>query len=928
MTWLYYIAEANIYLGVFYLAYCLFLTKETYYQLSRAYLLFSCVISFILPVLQIGALKPVETVVFTTVNYTLPQYTAPVDYVPTTIAQPIVTAQPLTTYDYFVYAYVIGVCVLSFILIIKLFTLIKLMRNTQRIDQGKHKLVYLPETNVAFSFFNYLFIGKDAAGANTIIRHELVHIRQKHSVDIVFLELLKVISWFNPFIYLLQSSLKSVHEYIADEQTAAFETDALTYSSFLVNNAYGAGGSSITHSFFNYNLLKKRIIMLNQQRSGNLARLKYLIALPVCAGLLCASTLAFSKTYGWVDIDPAKAVPEVLATPKNELSVTQPAAKTKPKKRNKFPIPSSTTPGYEYLNHYVMKTVTYNPTENDNGSFVVVGFDVVKNGKLTNIKIEKSGGKKYDAKALKAYTNFNMPVKDKPGHRRSVVIFYNGQPTKDSEAFGLAPDCISSWVIPGWAYKITRTGKGFEYDEYSEYLDNKFNTRVVVYDANGKYVSVSLNKATAGELALLKNKYGYTFPPLPVDHLKLPSAAPKPAFRKKDKNGAYVSEGRLNNGAVPIQTIAPKGTKALFIVDGKKYEFTPQSLAKYNSKSLLYMSCDKILVYEQGNAYAEKTWGKGYGKVAILSGNASIRIVADPFSDYKVTPVANVSNEDPAGPVTPSGYKKGYESLSHSFTSDQTFRTGLDYYQQLRRTNTTIKDAVVVVGFNVGADKKLSNVKVVKGSGSVMDNAISGAFSAFKGDVTDKPGFHTYLVHISTRGHTENEDAVVCKKNGYDNHYTIAVGSYLPVKDNDPNSSNARNPDALFRSDLDKFYKNLTSTIKYPAEELEKGKSVIVNALFSVNASHKIQYVQIIMSPSESLSNEVINALKGSASLNIFKPGSQYIVPVFFKVGNTSPQFAVTGKVVTYNPANIDIPDNQTVWTMDVVSINESAKKQ
>ncbi|NNU34573.1 hypothetical protein HK413_11645 [Mucilaginibacter sp. S1162] len=273
MNWLYYLAEANIYTGVFYPAYCLFLTKETYYQLTRAYLLFACIASFLLPVLQVGALKPVEVAVAATVAYIPPEYTATHEYVP--VATAPVVEHHLTVDDYLLYAYFIGAAIVFIMLMVKLFVLFKLMRNANRIAQDKLKLVYLPETNVAFSFFNYLFIGAEAHGANTIIRHELVHIRQKHSVDIVFVELLKVISWFNPFIYLLQNSLKAIHEYIADEQTAAYENDALTYSSFPVNNAYGAGGSSITHSFFNYNLLKKRIVMLNQKRSGNLARLKY-----------------------------------------------------------------------------------------------------------------------------------------------------------------------------------------------------------------------------------------------------------------------------------------------------------------------------------------------------------------------------------------------------------------------------------------------------------------------------------------------------------------------------------------------------------------------------------------------------------------------------------------------------------------------------
>jgi hypothetical protein len=174
--------------------------------------------------------------------------------------------------------------------------------------KDQYKLINLNDENTAFSFFNYLFIGSNVPQAETIIAHELVHIRQKHSVDIIFLEIVKIINWFNPFIYLIQRSLKTIHEYIADEQTAAHGQDALAYSSFLLNNAYGIQGSSIAHSFFNYNLLKKRIIMLNKNRSGKLARLKYLAALPLCAGMLCTSTLVFSKDYGLIDLAPRKVV--------------------------------------------------------------------------------------------------------------------------------------------------------------------------------------------------------------------------------------------------------------------------------------------------------------------------------------------------------------------------------------------------------------------------------------------------------------------------------------------------------------------------------------------------------------------------------------------------------------------------------------------
>ncbi|MES2268892.1 MAG: M56 family metallopeptidase [Bacteroidota bacterium] len=323
MSWLHYLIEANIYLGVFYLCYCLLLNGDTHYMLGRVYLIFSCIIAFVLPFTQLGILKPVipeiaiaEPVTQVTV---LPVHTQK-------LAAPV---YQFTFDDAMLYLYIAGVTVAVFILMFRLGKLYILTRKNQALNTDSYKLVKLNGENTAFSFFNYLFIGNNVPRPETIIAHELVHIRQKHSADIIFLELVKVFNWFNPFIYLIQRSLKTIHEYIADEQTAAREQDALAYSSFLLNNAYGIQGNSIAHSFFNYNLLKKRIIMLNKNRSGKLARLKYLAALPLCAGMLCTSTLVFSKDYGLIDLAPQKAVltEQSIDTSKYILRITDPKTK-------------------------------------------------------------------------------------------------------------------------------------------------------------------------------------------------------------------------------------------------------------------------------------------------------------------------------------------------------------------------------------------------------------------------------------------------------------------------------------------------------------------------------------------------------------------------------------------------------------------------
>ena len=412
MNWLHYLLEANIYLAVFYAGYCIFLNKETYYTLNRVYLLLSCIISFVLPLLQVGMLKPVDQGVVSTVFI-----------VPTSLksAPNQAISISVSPEDILIYAYCLGVIILLTILIFKLYKLVQITRTANKIADDRYKIVPIEDSDTAFSFFNYLFIGSKLKGTDIIIRHEMVHIRQKHTLDVLFLEFIKIINWFNPFVYLLQNSLKTVHEYIADEQTAAFENDTLSYSSFLVNNAYGLNGSSVTHSFFNYNLLKKRIIMLNQKRSGNLARLKYLVAVPICAAALCASTLGFSKTYALVDLAP-------------QHHVADSSAKVKQSKIQYLPPPIAVKNGYDDLFTHLNKTEKYPKTElkNKQSGLVIVAFNVGTDHKISNAQIVKSTGSAFSEVVLASLKSFNGSVADKAGEHKLAISFF-------TDYYGQAP---------------------------------------------------------------------------------------------------------------------------------------------------------------------------------------------------------------------------------------------------------------------------------------------------------------------------------------------------------------------------------------------------------------------------------------------------------------------------------------------------------
>jgi len=304
MSWINYLLEANLYLALFYTAYYLLFRRETYYQLNRIYLLSSSVLAFLIPIFQLGFLKPIP--VTTQVSLaTIPKITAASPQVPIQIIlQPYVVANHAV--NYYLLIYITIALLLALCLAVRLLQLFKLAKRGNRDAKQDFTLIEIDEDDRAFSFFNYLFIGKKLTASDTVIRHEMVHIKQRHSIDIIYLELLKIICWFNPFVYLMQHSIKEIHEFIADSHISATGQDIDAYTDFLISNAYGLPETSLTNNFFNKNLLKNRIMMLHQKQSGSLARLKYLVALPLLAGMLCLSTLGFTKDYPMVDLIPAQ----------------------------------------------------------------------------------------------------------------------------------------------------------------------------------------------------------------------------------------------------------------------------------------------------------------------------------------------------------------------------------------------------------------------------------------------------------------------------------------------------------------------------------------------------------------------------------------------------------------------------------------------
>jgi hypothetical protein len=284
MNWLNYLLEANLYLTVAYSCYWILFRKHTFYNTNRLYLLLSTLFCFLIPLVQIGYFQSNK---------------AHVNEVESTL---VFENSALTLNKAIVGIYCVVALGVFALFILKLYSLLKLIFQNKRIKKNGYTLVHLQGNSSHFSFFGYLFTDMNDCLSETVLRHEMAHIRQGHTWDIVFTEVVKAINWFNPIVYLLQNSPKELHEFEADE-LAAGNNEKDQYVNLLITQAYQCSDVPFANHFSTKQLLKTRIMKLYQKRSGKLARINYLFAVPLCAGLLCTSTLAFSKDYGLIKLN-------------------------------------------------------------------------------------------------------------------------------------------------------------------------------------------------------------------------------------------------------------------------------------------------------------------------------------------------------------------------------------------------------------------------------------------------------------------------------------------------------------------------------------------------------------------------------------------------------------------------------------------------
>ena len=413
-NWITYIMECAICLALLYLPFGTLLRKETFFQYNRYALLAISVLSFILPLISI------------------PEITAPLVENETISIQlteinVLVSGKVLPASIH--WKAILAIIYLSGAVACLLYKIYDLIRLTRFIPQG---CLWTHQENgihihchahdiVPFSWMSHIVISEKDYKENgtTILLHEQAHIACRHSWDVLWLSLVEVLQWFNPFVWMLSKEMQDIHEYEADLTLLRKGVDAKNYQLLIIQKASGSNCYAFANSF-NHSSLKKRISMMIKKKSNPWARAKYLYMLPVAAICMIACTQSpksADKAEEATSVEqPKTEEAEVKYTPV-EVEETKVEEQTFQVVEEMPEFPG----GMGECMKWLSKNTKYPQSAQENGvqGRVIVTFVVTKEGDIINPVITKGVDPALDAEALRVIKS--MP-KWNPGKQRGKAV--------------------------------------------------------------------------------------------------------------------------------------------------------------------------------------------------------------------------------------------------------------------------------------------------------------------------------------------------------------------------------------------------------------------------------------------------------------------------------------------------------------------------
>lgn len=407
-----YLLQVNVGLILFYALYKLVCTRDTFFRSRRFILIVSLVLPFILPFIDVREwLESRDRMIMLThfdYSAVLPEIVVGSEAVET-------GNRVFVLSEWIGYLYLAGVLVLLVRLVIQAFSLYRLIVRMPEKEINGVRVKCLNVPSGPFSFFRWIFMNPAAVKEDEIseiLTHEMAHVRQHHSVDVLLAEMVSICCWMNPFAWLLKREVRLNLEFLADRKVmeAGFATKSYQYHllGLAYNHKYGLSNN------FNFSHLKQRIIMMNKKKSNAAGHIKYaLFVLPAFALLVAGNISCSQGASEKQDAKEETVAPDSVAAPTDGVAKDEVfmVAEQMPE----FPG------GMKELLKFLQDNLKYpeNAMKNNVQGRVIVQFVVEKDGTLTEFKVARSVDPDLDAEALRVLQT--MP-KWKPGMQRGKIV--------------------------------------------------------------------------------------------------------------------------------------------------------------------------------------------------------------------------------------------------------------------------------------------------------------------------------------------------------------------------------------------------------------------------------------------------------------------------------------------------------------------------
>ncbi|MGN7889394.1 TonB family protein [Dyadobacter sp. 22481] len=390
-----YIGKVSLYWVMLYACYWVMLRKHTFFQWNRWYLIGSLLIAFALPEIIYPSAAPELPVI-----YEMSASTFAVIKEAPKERESWTWVQILTT------IYTAGLAVSAALLARNIAQLVKYLRSGELIELEDCTVILIDSNEVgSFSFLKWIVINRNdyENHFDAILRHEMVHTQQRHSLDILLIEILRTVFWFHPVLLLYKRSLQEIHEYLADAQAPNREY----YAQFLVAYALNAPVASLTNHFFKPSQLKNRIQMIYKNRTS-----KWMLGTYVAAATMIGTS---ALLVAGCESQVSKENEAIRTGERLEASPVLEAVEVTPE------YPGGNAEMFKFLGRNI-KYPTRASKANVQGK-VFVNFVVTSAGDIQDVKILKGIGFGCDEEALRVVSKF---PKWTPGKQdgKSVSVKY------------------------------------------------------------------------------------------------------------------------------------------------------------------------------------------------------------------------------------------------------------------------------------------------------------------------------------------------------------------------------------------------------------------------------------------------------------------------------------------------------------------------